>query len=146
MVKLGFLFLNNETWNGKEILSIDWIKRATQTIYYPFEGDDYYGYGYQWWIIPNLGIFCVRGTYGQYIFVSPEHDLIVGFNADFTSGPDPVNLFMERYILPALTTESSNEEATDNEDYILFFILIFVACTIPAVSVGIYLIRKIRRK
>jgi CubicO group peptidase (beta-lactamase class C family) len=66
MAKIGQLFLNGGRWNGKQIVSEEWIKESTKQqvgagqLPAWFSAD---GYGYQWW----LGSFQVRGqTFESY--------------------------------------------------------------------------------
>jgi CubicO group peptidase (beta-lactamase class C family) len=134
MMKLGYLYLTNGTWDNKELLYSDWIKKATQTLNYPFENEQYSGYGYQWWTIPSLGVFCGRGAYGQTLFVAPEHELLVGFNAYIPEFPPILGdtLFTE-YILPALEMNESENDPT------LYYILIVVILLVPSISLVIYL-------
>jgi CubicO group peptidase (beta-lactamase class C family) len=88
MAKFGYLYLNNGTWDGKQIVPAEWVARSTQTqtISEDGEGD---GYGYQWWIpiddLPER--YEARGRGTQLITVVPELNLIVvttggGFDMD----------------------------------------------------------------
>jgi len=88
MAKLGYLYLNNGTWDGKQIVPAEWVAKSTQTqvITEDGEGD---GYGYQWWVpIDDLPArYEARGRGTQLITVVPEKDLIVvitggGFESD----------------------------------------------------------------
>ena len=79
MAKFGYLYLNNGTWNGEQIISTGWIIKSTQT-YNLFE--EYRGYGYQWWTFPQLNVYYTKGYHGQSIYVAPEKDLVVVFTAD----------------------------------------------------------------
>ena len=82
MAKFGILYLNNGTWNGKQIISTSWVNKSTQS-YNLFHETQ--GYGYQWWIMPQLNIYYASGLYGQTIYVSPDHDMIVVFTAEVFS-------------------------------------------------------------
>jgi len=68
MAKLGYLFLNNGQWDGKQILSSEWIATATSKHSTP---PNSYGYGYQWWLF-SPGIYVADGRGGQQIIVVPE--------------------------------------------------------------------------
>lgn len=78
MAKLGYLYLNDGRWNGKQVVSPAWVKESTRT--HTHEGDD--GYGYLWWI--EKGGFAARGSGGQFIFVMPQAKVV----AVFTYGLD----------------------------------------------------------
>jgi hypothetical protein len=66
MAKLGYLFLNNGQWDGRQIVSAEWVEAATSGS----------SYGYQWWLKP-LGIYYACGVGGQEIWVLPEQDMVV---------------------------------------------------------------------
>jgi CubicO group peptidase (beta-lactamase class C family) len=84
MAKLGFLFLNHGQWDGKQIVSRQWVEEATKA--QMETGDDPYGYG--WWIDPVVeGASHAQGRGGQNIYVLPEWDMIIvttggGFEMD----------------------------------------------------------------
>jgi CubicO group peptidase (beta-lactamase class C family) len=106
MAKFGFLFLNNGTWDGEQILSEEWVQTSTSAI---TDVNDYTGYGYQWWSTPELGMYSARGLYGQFIFVIPEQDIVVAFSSSVRSGGSPhVNLVTD-YILAADDSQSGQD-------------------------------------
>jgi CubicO group peptidase (beta-lactamase class C family) len=82
--KIGQLVLDHGTWNGRQIVSADWI---AQSIAPRFQAVGYFGgtlfYGYQWWLGRSLsegkevkwtGAF---GWGGQRIIVVPDLDLVM---------------------------------------------------------------------
>ena len=80
MAKIGYLFLNEGEWKSKQIISADWIKRATKK-HVAFE--DGGGYGYRWWIHGELpGLYEARGRGGQRICIWPEKDIVVVFTGN----------------------------------------------------------------
>ena len=72
--KFGRLYLNKGNWNGKQLVSENWVKKSTDLSQ---KNGSYDGYQYQWWIPNNQGDFIAEGILGQFIFVSPEEDLII---------------------------------------------------------------------
>jgi CubicO group peptidase (beta-lactamase class C family) len=84
MAKLGFLFLNHGQWDGRQIVSRQWVEEAAQAHMETY--DDPYGYG--WWIDPAVKDgYRADGRGGQYIYVLPEWDMIIvttggGFEMD----------------------------------------------------------------
>lgn len=109
MAKLGYLYLNNGTWNGVSIVNPEWIRNAT----YPWiEFDHLYNYGYQWWIpkFTILDVYFAWGFAGQRIFVIPEKDLIAVFTSyDESVSSNIYPLMVNQYIIPASSyTKSSN--------------------------------------
>lgn len=96
MAKLGYLYLHQGNWDTRQVVSPQWIKAATQKHIENGGG----GYGYQWWLQPELGGYSALGRYGQTIFVQPELDLVVVTTAQMESH-DPIFALIEQYILPA---------------------------------------------
>jgi CubicO group peptidase (beta-lactamase class C family) len=82
--KIGQLVLNRGQWNGRQIVSADWI---AQSIMPRFQAIGFFGstmfYGYQWWMGRSLaGGKDVKwvGAFGwgaQRIFIVPELDLVM---------------------------------------------------------------------
>jgi CubicO group peptidase (beta-lactamase class C family) len=98
MAKLGYLYLNDGTWDGRQIVSSEWIKAATRK---HTETDSDLGYGYQWWTYPRWGAYTALGRYGQTIFVIPDLNLIVVTTAAL-DGHDPIFDLIDRTIIPAV--------------------------------------------
>jgi CubicO group peptidase (beta-lactamase class C family) len=87
--KLGFLFLHEGQWEGRQVVSREWVSKATAAnIPTGRDEDEYYGYG--WWVErPDEGVSLFRadGRGGQHIVVVPAMDLVLmttggGFNLD----------------------------------------------------------------
>ncbi len=75
MAKLGYLYLRDGLWEGRRVISADWIRAATTD--HIGGPSDSSGYGYQWWVQPKLGYAMAQGHGGQYVVVDPTHDLLV---------------------------------------------------------------------
>jgi CubicO group peptidase (beta-lactamase class C family) len=88
--KFGRLFLHNGNWDGVQVVPADWVAEATQAdtsvdyaSYYPDDfifknGQGYYKY--MWWGIQRNAQtydFIAWGNKGQYIYVSPQKNLII---------------------------------------------------------------------
>lgn len=72
--KIGKLYLNKGRWNGKQIVSEDWVKQSTKID--TTNGSAWY-YQYQWWLPTKTGDFMAQGILGQYIYVHPKKNLII---------------------------------------------------------------------
>lgn len=80
--KLGYLWLSDGVWDGKQIVSAAWVKDAVQP------HSDYgggYGYGYGWWLWDSG--YGASGRGGQSVKVEPGLNVIVvttggGFDYD----------------------------------------------------------------
>ena len=98
MARIGYLMLRKGKWNGKEVISEDWIKTTT-TPFSTFKevhpsGSGYFSYGYMWWIFdssyyksrPALeGAYMARGAGGQFICIIPKLDTIIAWKTDTTN-------------------------------------------------------------
>ena len=98
MGKLGYLYLHNGQWEGKQILSTDWVKASTTK---QIDADGRLDYGYQWWIYDTHGAYAALGRDGQTIWVSPELDLIVVTTAQI-DGHDPIWRLIDDYVIKAV--------------------------------------------
>ncbi len=77
MAKIGYMFLNGGKWDGKQILSLDWVRRATQRRVSLSGGESY---GYLWWMTAlPLGLIEARGRGGQRIIIWPEKNALIVF-------------------------------------------------------------------
>jgi len=99
MAKLGYLFLRNGQWDGQQIVSSEWVKKAAQR----YAGvDEHFGYGYHWFTVTSLGGYAgyaALGTGGQIILVVPELDLVI-----VTTARTEESIFelIDRYVIPAV--------------------------------------------
>ena len=106
-LKLGQLMLNGGTWNGRRILSRDYVNRSTSPLY-PLGR---FQFGYLWWIHDypykdrTVRAFWAGGNGGQAVVVVPELDLVIAtFGPNyFSAGGYYVQLdVIPKYILPAV--------------------------------------------
>jgi len=72
--KIGRLYLNKGNWNGKQIVSREWVEQSTKVD--ETEGAAWY-YQYQWWLPSKNGDFMAQGILGQYTYVNPSKNLII---------------------------------------------------------------------
>ena len=88
--KIGELYLNNGVYNGKRILSEEWVKKASSPISDNSSNgspDWCAGYGYQLWMNADGG-YRADGAYGQLCIILPEKDIVAavfGRTADMQS-------------------------------------------------------------
>jgi CubicO group peptidase (beta-lactamase class C family) len=77
--RFGLLFMNNGNWNGKQLISENWIKMATA----PSPANE--SYGYMWWLNkgsrkidgPPSSVFYAAGFGGNYVVVDQENELVI---------------------------------------------------------------------
>ncbi len=98
MAKIGYLFLNNGLWEGKQVLSSDWIRAATQKRVSLPGGESY---GYLWWMpVQPPGLVEARGRGGQRIIIWPEKNAVIVFTGGgFVPGS------VGRYLLAAFESD-----------------------------------------
>ena len=140
MARLGFLMLNNGTWDGNEIVSSEWVYEATRIhAMTPWTQ----GYGYQWWTFPDYGVYAATGHYEQKIYVIPEHDTVVVFTANIADeDPHPTDYFVFAYILPSMEVGSLEEVETLDE---LVNSSLAVLLVVPLAMAVIFWVFKIRQ-
>jgi CubicO group peptidase (beta-lactamase class C family) len=94
MAKIGYLYLHDGTWDGRRIVSSEWVKQSL-TPHFQAEEPQYvdgkvvgvlrFQYGFQWWLFKLPGssedVWMARGFGGQDLMVFPRENLIVTFTA-----------------------------------------------------------------
>jgi CubicO group peptidase (beta-lactamase class C family) len=107
MATIGQLLLQDGVWNGRRILSADWVRRSVAMAIALFNRGRAYGYGYQWRLARFGGIsgFYAAGWGGQYIVVLPELNIVFVQTGGRYAGeriPISYDTIIERYVLPAV--------------------------------------------
>jgi CubicO group peptidase (beta-lactamase class C family) len=112
MAKIGYLYLNDGLWDGKRIISSQWIKASTRK---HIAATLTPGYGYQWWIV-SPGIYTAVGHRGQFIVVAPEKNMIAVFTSSLNpeDAYSPLGLFTS-YIIPAAKSPTPLPENPNGE-------------------------------
>jgi CubicO group peptidase (beta-lactamase class C family) len=103
MARFGLLYLRGGRWKDKQVVPGSWVRRSLEqhvTFDEPHGGS--IGYGYWWWMMPDK-VYAACGFMGQYIFLVPEHDMVVVVTAggkgwDQERAPRE---FLYSHILPA---------------------------------------------
>ena len=73
--KFGRLYLHKGNWNGKQIVSEDWIKQSTQVD--TIEGS-VWNYQYMLWIVSKERNDCMAvGHLGQFVYVYPDKNIVI---------------------------------------------------------------------
>ncbi len=87
LARIGYLFLHKGKWKDEQIISESWIEKSTSPVVAdtrPSNDQQDSGYGYQWWVPDQeqgeTRIFAGNGYGGQFVLVSPEHDIVAVFN------------------------------------------------------------------
>lgn len=91
--KIGLLLYNGGNFQGQQIVSEDYVKRATSIQQPNREG----GYGYFIW--KYKAGFSINGKWGQKCYVLPERKLMITFLSDLRESSSNVRESMEKYLL-----------------------------------------------
>lgn len=135
MARFGYLFLNNGTWDGEQIVPVEWVTEATSSKVNPYADT---GYGYQWWTTPSVNVYSARGFAGQFIVVIPEYDLVVVCTANDQNTMPSLNYIITNYVIPSI--DGYTQPIVDNEDPTL--LIIGGVSVITLVLVIVYLSRR----
>ncbi len=103
LAKIGFLFLKNGAWEGKQIVPADWIKLSVTP--YVSTGEGGWKYGFQWWLVPYAQsperfAWAAHGFGGQQLLIVPEYELMAVFTGwdILPSSGDPKRDQLERVL------------------------------------------------
>ncbi len=104
MLKFGLLYLNNGVWNGKQIVSSDYVNQSFEK-HSVIQGVDY---GYLWWLKyldADGGVRyytkAAQGNGGQRIYVLKEQNMVAVITGGNYNTSSPSDELMRKYILPA---------------------------------------------
>lgn len=113
MAKFGLLYLRNGKWGDKQVVPAKWVEESFKK-HVTFPGRSrrrQTGYGYLWWIQEpdpdgsgRYDIYSARGHGGQYIFIIPEHRMVVVTTSESNNNAGfqkPID-FLYSDILPGL--------------------------------------------
>ena len=95
MAKIGLLCLNKGIYNGKQIISSNWIEEMTSPRAVEskqFRGMDY---GYLWWIIDReSNIYAAIGKSGNVIYINHEKNVVVAVASYFKPTYDKIKIYL----------------------------------------------------
>ena len=107
VMKIGILVMNNGKCEKQQVISENWIRKATGS-YLP-TSFDISTYGYFWWIremktgeVKTTRVITAEGAGGQKMYIFPEYQLIIAFTERNYSTPQVSPLFITESILPLL--------------------------------------------
>ncbi|MDH2386654.1 serine hydrolase [Bradyrhizobium sp. CER78] len=82
MAKIGYLYLRNGEWAGKQLLPADFLDAVNHaTVNMNARFDPRLRYANQFWTIPDKHIFMTVGYHCQVIMVMPERDIVAVMTA-----------------------------------------------------------------
>ena len=108
IAKIGQLFLQQGNWNGRQIVSPQWVEESTaMSMRVPIDYGPAFqnvGYGYQWW----RGRFAdgatdtiyAAGWGGQFIFIMPQiNTVVVTTGSNYSDSYSSIFDMINRYVL-----------------------------------------------
>jgi CubicO group peptidase (beta-lactamase class C family) len=98
MAKIGLLYLYQGQWEGRQIISSDWIKQATRPQIDTATKGVSYGYG--WWLVEFAGMSLIeaQGRGGQLIVIWPEKEIVVVLTAGGLQTADELAGYLARAV------------------------------------------------
>lgn len=100
MAKLGQVYLDDGMWNGKQIVSPQWIQACTQK--HSCWKEKQLDYGYLWWLIcPEENACAAMGDGGNTIYFNKKKGLVVSIASAFVKNPKDRIELIQKYIEPA---------------------------------------------
>lgn len=118
-LKLGQLYLDGGVWQGKRILSEEWVQESAAPHSSLNSSDDY---GFAWWRKnyevngQTIATYYASGNGGQLLFVVPELDMVVLIQAGNYSDGHTRNQFRDRYMRESILPAALPNEAKKSMD------------------------------
>src|SRR5580765_2130270 len=109
LAKFGQLYLQQGSWNGRQILPADWVQEATTfKIQQPGtdlekqkrESEWHQGYCYQFWRCRH-NAFRGDGALGQFTIVMPDQETVVAITSESPNMQGEMNLVWD-HLFPAI--------------------------------------------
>ncbi len=111
LAKFGQFFLQRGSWDGKQLLSADWIDLATAKHIDNYGTLDWgSGYGFQFWRCQPEGVYRGDGAFGQYCVIMPKQDAVLVINSSVMDMQKTLNAVWE-LLLPAMQDEPLPQDA-----------------------------------
>jgi CubicO group peptidase (beta-lactamase class C family) len=134
LAKFGFLYLNNGTWGPYQLVSAEWVAECTKPHFLFSNG---FGYGYQWWVDPEISGYSMRGAGGMRVFIIPEQDLVLVIAGAVKSSYSDFYSVFEEYLFPAIIGDPVNVQPSV-EEQTLPFVVVLLLVVIPLIVGNMY--------
>lgn len=79
MAKLGYLYLRNGLWEGKQLIAPAWVDRIKHASVVMNVGDGHYHYANLLWTLPERNAYWFDGLNTEIILVLPDSDIVAVF-------------------------------------------------------------------
>jgi CubicO group peptidase (beta-lactamase class C family) len=94
--RFGELYRLGGTWNGREVVSAEWVRRAATDMPIVVPDTESFGYSDHWWTWGRAGlpgVYAAHGFEGQRIIVAPDRKLVV---VQLSKNPDEHRSHVDR--------------------------------------------------
>ncbi|MEA4921068.1 MAG: serine hydrolase [Clostridiaceae bacterium] len=107
MAKIGQLYLNHGAWNGKQLISTQWIDDSTCE--HSQWAELGLKYGYLWWVIDKKErSYAAMGDGGNIIYVNPAKNHVIAIASLFMPRPKDRIDFIKEMLEPMFETPEIN--------------------------------------
>ena len=108
--KLGVLVLEGGVFDGKRILSREWINRSCTTQSVTPEKIGHYNYGYQIWVSRDGSSILFNGMLGQNVWIYPKNNIVLALNSGNNElfQNSPAMQIIEQYLSVDLENDLTN--------------------------------------
>ena len=107
LAKIGYLYLHDGVWEGKPLVSPEWVKTSV-TPYIDAEAG--MKYGYKWWLYPRKDskelVWMCLGFGGQRLMVFPDEQLLVVLTGWEILGNEGRDEQLFNSLLPVIKTKT----------------------------------------
>jgi CubicO group peptidase (beta-lactamase class C family) len=138
MAKFGYLYLNNGSWNGNQIIPSSWISASSS---FQVSVNNIKDYGYLWWIYRGTGIYNAVGFAVRAISVVPECGIVAVVSGYDSTGDFLRNQWLyalEEFVIQSAIDGPSSGEPVDVP------LLVVVPVTLGVIAVTVFVVIKRR--
>lgn len=106
LLKLAILHLQGGVWEGRRLLSEEWVANATRSQ----RGNEY---GYQWWVSKDNESYYAYGMFGQFAYVFPKHEAILVITTSSPPGEEITRSLVRRHFPAILEPKGELSSSSD---------------------------------
>lgn len=109
MLKIGYLYLQEGQWEGRQLIPRKWVKESTSS---HMHARDQYEYGYAWWLRnyyhpthkESVFVYAALGWAGQRIYVIPRYEMVVATISisDLWAKTENLDILLGQSVIPAV--------------------------------------------
>jgi len=109
MLKIGYLYLQEGQWEGKQVIPRKWVRESTSA---HIHARDQYEYGYAWWLRnfhhpaskESIFVYSALGWAGQRIYVIPQYEIVVAAISlgDLWAKTENLDVLLGQFVIPAV--------------------------------------------